>query len=84
MGFRCSGQDAEALRRGFVEQLTAPVRWHESVARMVAEGVDTFVEVGPGNVLTTLGARSFRNARFLATSDVEGLEKVLATVANGS
>lgn len=75
--------EAGALRNGFVEQLVSPVRWHESVARMVAEGIDTFVEVGPGNVLTTLGARSFRNARFLATSDVDGVEKVLATLASG-
>ena len=70
-----SGDD---LRKGFVDQLVSPVRWHESVAFMVKQGVSTFVEVGPGNVLTTLGARSFRNAEFIATSDAEGTEKVLA------
>ena len=68
------------LRAGFVQQLVSPVRWHESVAWMVEQGVTTFVEVGPGNVLTTLGARSFPGAQFLATSDVEGTEKVLATL----
>ena len=73
--------DSEEIRRGFVEQLVSPVRWHESVERMVEDGVTTFVEVGPGNVLTNLGARSFRNAEFLATSDAEGLQKVLATLA---
>ncbi len=71
--------DGDALRRGFVEQLVSPVRWHESIARMVAEGVETFVEVGPGNVLTTLGARAFREARFVATGGGEGVEKLLAT-----
>lgn len=71
----------EELRTGFVEQLVRPVRWHESVAWMVEQGVDTFVEVGPGNVLAGLGARSFPSAQFLATSDVAGLEKVLATLA---
>lgn len=70
----------EELREGFVDQLVRPVRWHESVAWMVGQGVDTFVEVGPGNVLTSLGARSFPSAEFLATSDVEGVEKVLASL----
>lgn len=71
----------EELRAGFVEQLIRPVRWHESVAWMVERGVDCFVEVGPGNVLASLGARSFPSVEFLATSDVAGLEKVLATLA---
>jgi len=71
-------RSGDELREGFVEQLVSPVRWHESVAWMVDEGVSTFVEVGPGSVLTTMGARSFPNAEFIATSDVEGTEKVLA------
>jgi len=70
----------DELRKGFVDQLVSPVRWHDSVAWMVGQGVTTFVEVGPGNVLTTLGARSFRNAEFVATSDAEGTEKVLASL----
>ncbi len=70
------------LRAGFVQQLVSPVRWHDSVARMVADGVETFIEVGPGNVLTNMGSRSFRDANFVATSDVPGLEKVLASLAS--
>jgi len=69
---------AEDLRASFVGQLTAPVRWHESVERMVADGVRRFVEVGPGTVLTNLGARGFGEHEFLATSDLAGVEKVLA------
>ena len=72
--------DPQELREGLVRQLTSPVRWHESVQRMVADGVETFIELGPGKVLSNLGARSFPNARFLSTSDAEGLEKVLATL----
>ncbi len=73
-------KSGDQLRQGFVDQLVSPVRWHESVGWMVEQGVTTFVEVGPGNVLTTLGARSFRNAEFVATSDAEGTEKVLASL----
>jgi malonyl CoA-acyl carrier protein transacylase len=49
---------------------------------MVDAGLDRFVEAGPGNVLTNLGARSFQTAQFFSTSDAEGLEKVLAELAD--
>jgi [acyl-carrier-protein] S-malonyltransferase len=74
--------DGAALRDGFVRQLVSPVRWHQSVQAMVEAGVELFVEVGPGNVLTNLGSRAFRDATFLATSDVAGVEKVLATLTS--
>jgi [acyl-carrier-protein] S-malonyltransferase len=74
--------EAAALREGFVRQLVSPVRWHESVARILAADVGTMVEVGPGNVLTNLGSRGFPEGAFLATSDVAGIEKVLATLQN--
>ena len=48
---------------------------------MVGHGVDLFVEVGPGKVLSALGAKAFRNAEFHATSTVEGVQKVLATLS---
>ena len=41
-----------------VRQLTSPVRWAESVAHMVAAGVDRFLEIGPGKVLATLNRRN--------------------------
>ena len=72
---------ASRLREGFVEQLVSPVRWHDSVAWMLRQGVDLFVEVGPGKVLSALGAKAFRNAEFHATSTVEGVQKVLATLS---
>ena len=59
-----SGGTAREL---LVEQLTSPVRWTASVERMVALGVDHFLEIGPGNVLTGLNRR---NARGLPCSAV--------------
>jgi [acyl-carrier-protein] S-malonyltransferase len=50
-----TGKEARDL---LVRQLTAPVRWAESVATMVAAGVDRFVEIGPGKVLATLNRRN--------------------------
>lgn len=45
------------VRDGLVRQVDAPVRWVELVQRMVADGFDTFVEIGPGSVLSGLVRR---------------------------
>lgn len=45
---------AYAAREGLKRQVTAPVRWTDSMRLLRAEGVDTFVEVGPGKVLSGL------------------------------
>jgi len=47
-------EEPEEIRQELVAQLTGPVRWVESVEYMVSQGVDTFVEVGPGRVLRGL------------------------------
>jgi [acyl-carrier-protein] S-malonyltransferase len=65
---------AEAVRRELVAQVTAPVRWIASVQRMVAEGVDTFVEIGPGSVLTGLIKRIAPSARLVNVSDMAGVQ----------
>ena len=44
----------EYAREALIRQISAPVRWTDSVMRLFAEGVETFVEVGPGKVLTGL------------------------------
>jgi len=47
-------ETGEYAREALIRQISAPVRWTDSVVRLFAEGVDTFVEVGPGKVLTGL------------------------------
>lgn len=49
---RCD--DDQAMRRLLALQLCSPVRWYDTIRRLVSEGVDVFVEVGPGKVLTGL------------------------------
>ncbi|HKI83523.1 MAG TPA: ACP S-malonyltransferase [Candidatus Krumholzibacteria bacterium] len=72
--------EASRIKKGLVAQLVSPVRWNESVARMIKSGVSTLLELGPGNVLTNLGARDFKDAEFIASSNGEGVEKMLATL----
>jgi [acyl-carrier-protein] S-malonyltransferase len=49
--------DPERIRQNLVRQVTGTVRWRESVAFMAAQGIDSFVEVGAGKVLTGLVKR---------------------------
>lgn len=46
--------DAASIKQNLINQLTAPVRWTQSVQNMVADGASKFTEVGPGNVLQGL------------------------------
>ncbi len=72
----------EVARGALVRQVDAPVRWVESMRWMLEEGgAETFVEVGPGNVLTGLGRRIEREARWASLPKPAALEKLLADLA---
>ncbi len=59
-------RDADSARSTLLSQLTAPVRWTQSVRRMASAGVSRFLEFGPGTVLTGLLRR--------IDSGLEGME----------
>ena len=61
--------DAEACRAELVDHLTAGVDWVAAVERMAAAGVTTFIEVGPGRVLTGLIKRIAPDAETFALDD---------------
>jgi [acyl-carrier-protein] S-malonyltransferase len=71
-------KSAEEVAPCLVKQVASPVRWTECVHRMVREGATTFLEVGPGRVLTGLLRRISETARGYAVEDPDGLEKALA------
>jgi [acyl-carrier-protein] S-malonyltransferase len=75
-------EDAQRYRELLIEQLTAPVRFTQSARELINQGVTTFVEVGPGNVLGGLLKRIDRSVRIFSVSDLESLEEV--TEALGS
>ena len=70
---------ATAVRNALLRQVASPVRWVESVQRMVSMGVKRFVEIGPGNVLTGLIKRIDSTVELVNVSDVPSLEKFLET-----
>ncbi len=69
--------DAEDLRAELAQQLTAPVRWTESIQWMLENGVRTFVEFGPRDVLSGLIRRIAPEARTVRVEDPETLEQAL-------
>jgi [acyl-carrier-protein] S-malonyltransferase len=73
---RAAGDVVPCLLR----QVASPVRWTDCVQRLASEGATTFVEVGPGRVLTALTKRIVEDARGFAVEDPTGLEKALAAV----
>ena len=81
-----SNVDAAWVRTGaeavdaLIRQVASPVRWEESVRRLVDEGVDQFVEVGPGKVLSGLVRKIAENVRVASIEDPNGLRRLLAEV----
>jgi [acyl-carrier-protein] S-malonyltransferase len=60
----------EAVKEELINQLTNPVQWQRSVEYMVAQGVDTFIEIGPGKVLTGLIRRINKDVTTLNINDL--------------
>jgi [acyl-carrier-protein] S-malonyltransferase len=72
---------ADECREGLVRQVSAPVRWQQSVEAMARDGVTTFVEIGPGTVLTGLIKKISKGAQVLSVEDPDSLEKAAAVLA---
>jgi [acyl-carrier-protein] S-malonyltransferase len=69
-------EPAQRLGALLVDQLTAPVRFTQAAGELMRGGVTTFVEIGPGSVLSGLVKRIDRGARTFSVNDLAGLEKV--------
>jgi [acyl-carrier-protein] S-malonyltransferase len=66
-----------------VDQLTAPVRFTQAAQALMKEGVNTFVEVGPGNVLSGLVKRIDRTAKTISVGSPAAIDKLEETLASG-
>ena len=67
-------------RDALLRQVPAPVRWEESMRTLIAEGCDTFVEVGPGKVLSGLMKQIDRSVTTMNVEDAASLEKTLGAL----
>jgi [acyl-carrier-protein] S-malonyltransferase len=71
-------RDAAGIRHSLSEQVTQPVLWQRCIERLIEDGVDHFVEMGPGRVLTGLMRKINRK---IATSNVSNAESITAHLA---
>ncbi|MGN0322855.1 MAG: ACP S-malonyltransferase [Oliverpabstia sp.] len=65
------------VRKLLKEQVSSSVLWQQSVERMIADGVDTFIEIGPGKTLTGFLRKINRSVRGFNIETVEDMEKVI-------
>lgn len=68
--------DAGAAIEALVQQISAPVQWEAVVRRLASEGVNTYVEVGPGTVLSGLVRKIHKDARVYSFGAPEDLEEL--------
>ncbi len=76
--------DAQRIRALLAEQVRSPVEWVRCVERMVADGVDTFVECGPGSALIGMVRRIAPGARLASVNDVATLTATIELLASAT
>ena len=67
--------DIEETKELLIQQIAAPVRWQQSVEEMIRQGVDTFVEIGPGRTLSGFLRKINRDVKVYQVSTWEDIEK---------
>jgi [acyl-carrier-protein] S-malonyltransferase len=68
---------SDALRDGLVLQVSLPVQWQKTLETMSGDGFDTFIEVGPGTVVSGLVKKTLKGARILNVEDPASLDKTV-------
>ncbi len=73
--------DSSEICELLAEQVSSSVRWEQSVREMIAQGVDTFVEIGPGKTLSGFMKKIDRSIKVYNIETIEDMEKVLEGMA---
>lgn len=71
----------DVLRESLLRQVSAPVRWLESMQLLLERDVETFIEIGPGKVLSGLMRQTNRDVKCLNVEDAASLEAAMAALA---
>lgn len=72
--------DAEGIKKSLVRQLNSPLLWEDSIRMITGAEINTFVEVGPGRVLSGLIKRIAPDAAILNVEDMKSLDKTLTSL----
>jgi [acyl-carrier-protein] S-malonyltransferase len=74
-------EDADRSRDALIRQVTGSVKWEQSMRVLIEQGVDTFIEIGPGKVLCGLMRQIDRSQKCLNVGDEASLQKTLEQIA---
>jgi len=69
-------RDPNNLKKLLVSQLTAPVKWYQTLNELKNFEIDTFIEIGPGKVLTGLAKRELKGVDMMNIDTLEDIEKL--------
>ncbi len=69
-------KNSENIKKHLIEQIEKPVRWRESINYMLNSGVNKFIEIGPGKVLSGLVKRIDRNANLNQVNNLNDLKNI--------
>ena len=67
---------SEEIKKLLIEQIEKPVRWRESIIYMINSGIDRFIEIGPGKVLSGLVKRIDRNIKLNQVNNLKDLNNI--------
>lgn len=72
--------DRDSIKQSLIRQLSNPLLWEDSIRVIAESGIDTFIEVGPGKVLSGLIRRIEPSAKVLNVDDMKSFESTLAAI----
>lgn len=75
-------QGKEDVKKTLTKQVMSSVKWEQSILKMIEEGVDTFIEIGPGKTLSTFARKINRKLKVSNVEDMNSLNKTLELLRN--
>ena len=69
-----ANEDIEQIKNLLIQQIEKPVRWRESILNMINAGDQSFIEIGPGRILSGLVKRIDRNIKTIQVNNIEDLK----------
>ncbi len=71
---------ATELRPSLIKQISTPLYWEDSISMMAANGFNTFIEIGPGKVLSGLVRRIAKDSNVLNSEDLRSMNETLTAL----
>lgn len=75
-------KDSDSIKKLLKQQVMSPVLWEQTIRKMIEDGVDTFIEIGPGRTLSGFVKKVDRKLNVMNVEDMKSLEKTISNLQN--